>query len=330
MKVNFEILKDAYFGAERVWEEDGKVYASRYTAAEEDVYKYGDRPDFYTKSLMSSGIRISFVSDTESLKFGYDIESMLSAKDIEARNIANIDVYVDGVLSHHFGNGTDVRENSADVKLSSGEKHIEIYLPWFARAIIYDFEIDDGASFTPKKRNKTMVCYGDSITQGYDALYPSLTYASIVSRLLDADSVNKAIGGEKFRPELLIEKNGSPDYITVAYGINDWACFERDFVDKRSREFYERVSELYPDSKIFVITPIRYLNDSVSSFGSPACVMDEFLRKNCEGLPNVTVINGWYLTPALPEFYSDKVLHPNDMGFSVYAENLYKAIRALI
>ena len=44
----------------------------------------------------------------------------------------------------------------------------------------------------------------------------------------------------------------------------------------------------------------------------------------------VTVIDGRTLTPHLPEFYSDKVLHPNALGFGVYAENLIKAIKDII
>jgi hypothetical protein len=38
------------------------------------------------------------------------------------------------------------------------------------------------------------------------------------------------------------------------------------------------------------------------------------------------VINGVNLTPHLEEFFSDKYLHPNDLGFSVYTENLYNEI----
>ena len=79
----------------------------------------------------------------------------------------------------------------------------------------------------------------------------------------DLDAAGVVIGGEKFRPELLIEKNGSPDYITVAYGINDWACFERDFVDKRSREFYERVSALYPDDVVVASDTVVALDDEI-------------------------------------------------------------------
>ena len=48
-----------------------------------------------------------------------------------------------------------------------------------------------------------MLCYGDSISQGYDAVFPSLSYTNQLARHFDAYSVNQCIGGERFVPELL-------------------------------------------------------------------------------------------------------------------------------
>ena len=41
---------------------------------------------------------------------------------------------------------------------------------------------------------------------------------------------------------------------------------------------------------------------------------------------NFTVVDGWNLIPHLYAFFADQILHPNDQGFSLYAENLYKKI----
>lgn len=38
-------------------------------------------------------------------------------------------------------------------------------------------ELTDASFLTPVKRKKTLVAYGDSITKGFDALYPSRTCA---------------------------------------------------------------------------------------------------------------------------------------------------------
>ena len=61
-------------------------------------------------------------------------------------------------------------------------------------------------------------------------------------------------------------------------------------------------------------------------FGKPATAVDEIIREACADLDNVTVIRGWEFTPALTGFYADLTLHPNDLGFGLYAMNLYKEI----
>ena len=43
--------------------------------------------------------------------------------------------------------------------------------------------------------------------------------------------------------------------------------------------------------------------------------------------PNMTVVDGIKLTPHVPAFYSDLYLHPNDIGFSIYAKNLVGEIK---
>ena len=80
--------------------------------------------------------------------------------------------------------------------------------------------LDDGATIEGLYRKYKMISFGDSITHGYDAIYPSLSYASQLAQNLDAEQLNKGIGGDIFFPALLDEKDAfEPDFITVAYGI---------------------------------------------------------------------------------------------------------------
>lgn len=68
--------------------------------------------------------------------------------------------------------------------------------------MIREIEIDDGSVILPAKKSRKIIMYGDYITQGYDAASPSLSYASRLADLLDADCINKGIGGSLFTPEL--------------------------------------------------------------------------------------------------------------------------------
>ena len=173
-----------------------------------------------------------------------------------------------------------------------------------------------------------MIMFGDSITQGYDAVYPSLTYASIVARELDADAINKGIGGETFFPELAsLADPVKPEIVTVAYGTNDWNVCTREHFDKSCREFYENVCRTYPNSKIFAITPTwRADYDRETKFGAPHAELDGIIRGLISDLP-VSILSGYSLLPRVRSFFADEYLHPNDLGFSVYARELLKQIK---
>ena len=49
------------------------------------------------------------------------------------------------------------------------------------------------------------------------------------------------------------------------------------------------------------------------------------VKEEAEAL-GLTVIDGLTLVPPMPEFFADEYLHPNDLGFGVYAENLIRAL----
>ena len=205
---------------------------------------------------------------------------------------------------------------------------MEIYLPWSSRTDLADVELEDGASLVPLRRRYKMLCFGDSITHGYYATYPSLTYASRIARLLDADEINKGIGGERFRPALLDQPDPiSPDIVTVGYSTNDWNFISPAEFGEKCAAFYRRLSQLYPRAEIYAISPVWRVDAAMETpYGAPCDAVHDQMQSICEGIPNVIPVRGWDLVPHLKEFYGDQRVHPNDLGFGLYAENLYREI----
>lgn len=324
MKLTLEQVKEITRGTVRVTEKDGKFHFYRFTEAQEKAYLAVSPKDFYKKSFATAGVRLAFRTDSRSVSFDFETSSASS------RAYAYFDVYVNGAFDRHFGCTGNVMVNgSALIPLAEGEKTVEIYFPWSRCAVVSNLTIDDGASLSGVTRSKTMISFGDSITHGYDAMNPSLSYASQLARLLDAEQLNKGIGGDIFFPALLDEKDPiDPDYITVAYGTNDWSKCPRETFEKNCTEFYTRLSALYPNAKIFAITPIWRgdWNRKVCGFGSPVTNVCPVITEICKDLPNVTVVNPYNFVPHRKEFFADAYLHPNDIGFCLYAEGLYKEI----
>ena len=55
--------------------------------------------------------------------------------------------------------------------------------------------------------------------------------------------------------------------------------------------------------------------------GARQIVIDEALKLNLKH------IDGLLLVPPVDEFFADGHLHPNDEGFSIYAENLIRELK---
>ncbi len=323
MKLTKNQLEKVAFGYEQFIEADGFYNFLRFTEEEFKTYQTYRNQDLNAKALSPAGVRLSFITNSQTFSITFRCFKSSS------RPFGYFDVYENGVLTNHFGfDNIDGEITTCTAKLSNGEKHVEVYFPWAVAVEFKDVLLDDNSTITPVKRNKNILCYGDSITHGYDAIYPSLSYSSKLAKKLDADIYNKAIGGEIFFPELSACKpSRNYDYVTVAYGTNDWSiCCKENFINHATK-FFKNLYSNFKNTPVYVITPIwRTDNDREPLIDIPFFKMHDIIKDFCKDYPNFKVINGVDLTPHLEEFFSDKYLHPNDLGFSVYTENLYNEI----
>lgn len=326
MKLTYEQIKKIVKGTASTVEEDGKVCFHRFTDEQLDMYREVS-DDFYVKAFSTAGVRLEFVTDSKALAF----EAAVSKG--SSRSYFNHDIYVNGEHLYTLGDDLDgVPGGSVAVRgeyeLGEGEKTVKIYLPWSATSKLVSLELDDGATLMPVEHSLKMLCFGDSITHGYDAANPSASYSSILTDALDAESINKAIGGEVFRSELGAMRDGmTPDVITVAYGTNDWRGRAREDFLRECEGFYKNLSALYPNAKIFAMTPIWRGNCKIITRVGAFERVKEKLIEVANALPNVTVIDCTDFVPHEAKLYSYDVLHPNSYGFSFYADGVISAIR---
>jgi len=218
------------------------------------------------------------------------------------------------------------------VNLGDGEKSISLIFPFTVFPRFHSLEIDDGSTFIPNKPEKILLCYGDSITHGYEALHTSEKYTSILARYLNACEYNKGVAGDICVGEMPLYKDDiKPDYITVAYGTNDWTCCPVNIFIRHTKMFYEKVTEAYPDSKIFAISPIWRSDCEQNSRLGEFSDVEKIIKEHISQYKNVTLVEGFDLVPHEKSFFvGELALHPSSEGFKLYAENLYKKIKNLI
>ena len=315
MKLTLDDIKSITRGAIDIVECDESYRFERFSDEQKTVYKDG-RERSYIRTAATASVVLDFYTDSETLRFDYEIDRL----NMVTPDFLFFDVWENDILTHHAGEYKKEKLTAkADIKLSKGEKRVRIFFPnLFAMSISAPI-LDGGASFRPSERKRRALILGDSITQGFDAHFPSLTYANTLIRDFDLDAVNQAIGGEVFLPDALgTEPLFDADIVTVAFGTNDWSSGGLDY--GISEEFFRRVAKLYPRAKKIYISPIwrvvaEELRDGISFYEAIA----EFERRAKNA--GFSVISGLKILPNMPQMLTDG-LHPSDFGFTQYSKML--------
>lgn len=338
MKLNLEKIKSITQGAERITEENGVIRFFRFRAEERDVYPPTEHFEGITGA--TAGIQMEYRTDA------YRLSMRVITSKATNRSFFCHDVFVDGRLIGCIRNFTDdiadtsyshipfpLGRYSGSFDLGQGMKTVRIVFPWSVVSGLEEMCLEGASCVEPVKPSKTMLMYGDSITQGYDSLNPSQCYSLRLARALDAQAFIKAIGGQMFRPALSALKAAfAPDYITVAYGTNDWNRAESVAVfESNCNAFLNNLSENYPDTRIFVLSPI-YRADHRQTEGviCPFPQIEQTIRDAAQNLGNVTFLSGWELVPQDELLFADRKIHPADRGFDHYFNNLKEKIIKLL
>ena len=330
MKLTLEQIREITTGA--VWvKEDGEgVRFCRFTGEQLEAHAQRNRREsmeiplymYYT----GAGIRLCMRTNSTTLF----LRAVCVGRNPAINNYFSFDVFANGVPVGYMdcldNDGIeDIHEKT--FALGEGVKEVQIHLPHSVAMAVQEVRLDDGAFVEPVRPEKKLLCYGDSITQGYSAYRPSRTYPARVADALQAVCMNKGVGGDCVFAELVeAEETSAPDYITVAYGTNDTNYTVEDYAPVY-RKFITTLSQKHPHARIFVISPIWRTDWEKPLLIGTHNDMENVIREQCADLHNVTFLCGWDLVPHDPDYLQDRRLHPNDEGFDHYAANLIAAIR---
>ena len=276
---------------------------------------YALRQDLGQRSETTTGIRLDFYTNSKNLSFKVKIGG-------------RYEVYINGVLNYAFKQDDFERNTEKNITLDGQRNRITLYLPCHTIGAIEWIKLDKKSNIEPHKYDCKILFLGDSITQGWDSKWDSLSYAHTVSRFFNADSIIQGIGGATFQPSTFDRNlNYEADIVIIAYGTNDWDQ-HKDIEKARNlcSGLLECVMEKYSAKKIFGISPIwrgdKAEKRDIGTFDVWTSYIKDEIEKH-----GVIFIDGQKLTPHNSEFYFDKFLHPNAVGHSIFAQNLIKEMQ---
>ncbi len=269
------------------------------------------------QSLVPSGVRFDFYTDSTELKIGVKTNYITG----------NFELWVDGLLTDVAGaSDSDAEcEKYVEFKMNGGKKHIVLYFPTYGIARLSSVELSDNAWFEPCEEKPLAVFFGDSITQGYTTHWSSLNYVARLSRKMNMDFHNFGISGDIFNTVVTkASLSRKPEYVFASYGTNDWKegkGFPSE-IKKNMRDFFVRICSKYPESRIIDILPI-WRADADNGYPFKFAELSVLMREVLREFKTVEVIDGLTLVPHVPALFADRSLHPNETGFEFYADGIF-------
>lgn len=284
------------------------------------IYTYSR--DFGTKSQATSSIRLDFYTDSEFFRFAY-----ANAQKASSRTWCYFSLYVNGELVSVFGEEQAVNGfGSYECTLPTGNNRVTLFFPNLFRANVNLVELSNGASVKPFIPKCRIVFHGDSITHGYDAKNPALSYVNRLAMSWNAEIVNYGIGAATFDTRIIDENAPTADAVFVSYGTNDWVKYPtlQDLIHN-CKAFFEKLVATYKNAPVFAILPIwRKIYQEERPTGDFMLVRQK-IAEVAKEIAGAQIIDLWEDIPQDLTLFTDG-LHPNDDGFAYYAKGVIKNI----
>lgn len=265
------------------------------------------------RTLVPTGVRLDMETDSKSFSFtafGGSFELLIDGK------------LICRVQESERSSGGE----SKCFELGAGQKRITLVFP--SHDVCPEFcgiALSDGASFCPHKYDGKILFFGDSITQGWNSGYDSISYAWQTMLRLNADCVINGVGGSYYAKDTFDKPEFDPDTVIVAYGTNDYFHYKTlDEMSSNCREFLELVKQSYADKRVLVITPVWSIKYEDTQDSGKIDRLREIIKSHALSF-GFEVIDGAQLVPNNSDFYADE-LHPNALGFCMYANTLVKTL----
>lgn len=323
MILTSEQILSVSFGAVVKYVKGGDVHFQKCTDKQVKAWD-NIRADLGERARATTGVKLDFYTDGKKLKFAF-------------KKGRRVEVYIDNLFRGQFLMDEYRAQNKVvemDIADTLGDPYdkarVTIYFPAHDEPGVIDFIEIDGATFVePYKHTQKFLIIGDSITQGWESYTDTISYAQRVTRHFDAESVINGIGGAIFDDSTFDSIDFDPDVVILAYGTNDFGYYKNGKdMQENVEKFMALISNEYKGKKIFVISPVwrtdgNVVRESGTFKEARARVINTALKFG------FIHIDGLKLIPPLKEYFTDNV-HPNELGFSFYAENLIMQLKKYI
>lgn len=302
------------------------------------------RKDVWNLGKDAAGLAVRFRSDASAI--GADWTSMLrfNMNHMTAAGIRGLDLYVleDGkwtTVSSARPSFNDKHTRTLVISdMTPKMREYMLYLSLYDGVDSLSIGVDSTAVILPPavespRRDKPIIMYGTSILQGGCASRPGMVHTSILGRMLDREVINLGFSGNaKLDPEIaeLIASAKDPGVVVIDALPN---CKTPE-IKERMKPFYEIIRKAHPEVPIvFVESPIfplmRFNNETRETIGEKNRTLRAIYDEIAKDDANVAYFPGEEILGDCVEGTVDNY-HFTDLGFTVFANNLYPLLKSLL
>ena len=295
-------------------------------------YKEIVREPVWDLSKSSAGMSIRFLSNSKSINVKWTILNNLKMNHMAETGIKGVDLYFKNKDNWQYlntGRPDGIKNESTLINNMSEEmREFKIFLPLYDGVVNIEVGIDSNSVIKKplKNRNKPIIFYGTSITQGGCASRPGMVHTNIISRKLDLDCINFGFSGNgrMEQPIAKLMSESKPLFYVIECMPN---MENQENVTNKTIPLVNTIRENNPEAPIVFVenfiptSPILDEKRENEIRGMNLALKTEYQKMISEGYNNIFYIESKNAIGNDNEGTVDGV-HFTDLGFLRYADFL--------
>lgn len=197
-------------------------------------------------------------------------------------------------------------------------RDITIYFPLYAAVDSLYIGVQENAVILPGdtyKREKPVIFYGSSITQGGCASHPGNSYQGFLSRRFDADFVNLGFSGSAKAEDAMIEYVQGLDMSMFVYDY-DHNAPDVEHLKNTHEKMFCAVRKAHPDVPVIFMSRPNFDTNRADAAPRRAVIFETYRNALEAGDHNVYLVDGERLFGGdCRDGCTVDGCHPNDLGF---------------
>jgi len=302
------------------------------------------RSPVWSLSKHSAGMAVRFVTDATTIKAKWKLTSKsLAMNHMAATGVSGLDLYVkmDSGKWHWLGVGRPAQQTTNTTLVSGltpGKREYMVYLPLYNGVESVEIGIPASSHLwkaPPREpgKDKPLVFWGTSITQGGCASRTGMVHTAILGRRLNRPVINLGFSGNgRMEPEvakLVAELDAS------VYIIDCLPNVQAPTVKKETEPLVKTLRAAHPDTPILLVEDRTYSNAFLKESSqerhrtSREALKAAYERLKKEGVKHLYYLEGDHLLGDDNEGTVDSS-HPTDLGFFRQANAFEEVLRPIL